>query len=80
MACNCKKAAQLRKLDDDYTPSDDKFNFFEKISAVIAQAFFGIIAGTLLIIGFIPALLYVIGCMIIGKEPVFTIKKFSKKH
>ena len=45
MACNCKKAAQLRKLDDDYTPSDDKFNFFEKISAVIAQAFFGIIAG-----------------------------------
>lgn len=83
MACNCKnKYKKMEKYADGGSSQDNngkKLNPFMKIIQILLQFCFGIFCGVVIIIMIVPMLLYIIGCLITGKEAHFRIKDFSKK-
>lgn len=83
MACNCKnKFKKMEKYADNtasQSKNEKKLNPFMKILQILLQLCFGIFCGVVIIIMIVPMLLYIIGCLITGKEAHFRIKNFSKK-
>lgn len=82
MGCNCKKTHDTyRKLSDDPSDryDDEKTSAFDHIFNVIAQFIFGTVVGAILLVCIVPMLIYIIGCLMLGKEPSFRIVNI-KKH
>lgn len=84
MACNCKnKYKKMEKYADSGSSqvnNEKKLNPFMKIMQILLQLCFGIFCGIVIIIMIVPMLIYIIGCLITGKEAHFKIKDFSKKN
>lgn len=84
MGCACKNdLKKFEKYADGKIELDDNSKWYSKIFQMILQFCFGVVAGAVIIIAVIPLLVYIIGCLLIGKQPfvkLFNIKKiFSKK-
>lgn len=81
MGCNCKKKVEMidRKYGDDGGYDGPEHNIFQKIMYGFLQFFFGIFFAAILIVMVIPMLIYLIFCIVTGKEPSFRIIDFRKK-
>lgn len=84
MGCACKKdLKKFEKYADGKIILDNNTTWYSKIIQAILQFGFGIIAGAVVIVAVVPLLVYIIGCLLIGKQPfvrLINIKKiFSKK-
>ena len=82
MACNCKnKYKTMEKYADGNNDGgkSEKLNPFMRILQILLQLVFGIFCGVVIIIMIVPMLIYIIGCLITGKEAHFKIKNFKKK-
>lgn len=82
MPCNCKnKYKSMEKYADGNGGSSksEKLNPFMRILQILLQLVFGIFCGVVIIIMIVPMLIYIIGCLITGKEAHFKIKNFNKK-
>lgn len=83
MPCNCKNTyKKMKKYADNGDLHEDggkKLSPFMKILQILLQICFGIFCGVVIIIMIVPMLLYIIGCLMTGKEAHFKIKNFKKK-
>ena len=83
MACNCKnKYKKMEKYADSggsQVNNEKKLNPFMKIMQILLQLCFGIFCGIVIIIMIVPMLIYIIGCLITGKEAHFKIRNIFKK-
>lgn len=88
MGCNCKKTYDnVKKYADnreqlEQEENEINQNIVNKIARFITQILLGIISSCLFIIISIPLTLYIIGCILLGKQPYIRIKdpkKFFKK-
>jgi len=76
MGCNCKKKVNaINEKFGDGEEGDEKISPFLMPFVFIFRIIFGILFGFVAFIIFIPMLVYVIICNIIGKEPSFSISK-----
>ena len=67
------------KYSDGYT--DEKTGVSStllKVTNKIAQFFFGILVGGIVIVMIVPIVVFLIGCLIVGKEPNFNFTKKKK--
>ena len=80
MACNCKKKVDLinEKYGDGGKDITWKNNPITKIIQFIAQFAFGIICGAIIIVMIVPMIIYVILCIMFGKEAKFRIRDLNK--
>ncbi len=84
MGCNCKKTYdKVKKFADNreqLKQEEDEINqnIVNNVAKWITQIIFGIIAACLFIIVAIPVMIYVTGCVLIGKEPTIRIKSPNK--
>lgn len=79
MGCNCKRTMNtMVKYSEDEQDENVKTNWIKRIPNILFQAFFGLIVGSLVIVLIIPILIYVLICLILGKEPSLRIKNFNK--
>lgn len=79
MGCNCKK--QIDIINQKYGDgSHDKLkdNFLMKILIFFMKIIFGIICGGIIIVMVIPMLIYIILCLMFGKEATFRLNKLNK--
>ena len=79
MSCNCKQ--KFDKIDEEYGEGPkiiNKKSPFTKLAEIFAQIFFGVVCGVAIILVIIPVLLYIIFCLIIGKQVTFKIKNLDK--
>ena len=80
MGCNCKKTYdKVKKYADnreqlEQEENEINQNIVNKVARFITQIFFGIISSCLFIIISIPLTLYIIGCILLGKQPYIRIK------
>lgn len=84
MGCACKNdLKKFEKYADGKIELEDNGSWYGKIIQALLQFCFGIVCGAVIIITVIPLLVYIIGCLLIGKQPfvkLINIKKiFSKK-
>ncbi len=84
MGCNCKnKYKSFEEIadgnGDEIDAKKEKLNFPMKILQIFMQLIFGIFCSVVIIIMIVPMLLYIIGCLITGKQAQFKLKKFGKK-
>lgn len=89
MGCNCKKTYdRVKKYADNREQIEQEENelnknIINKIARIFTQILLGIISSCLFIIVVIPITLYIIGCILMGKEPYVRIKDprklFKKK-
>lgn len=84
MGCACKNdLKKFEKYADGKIELEDNKTWYGRIFQVLLQFCFGIVMGAAIIIVVIPLLIYIIGCLLIGKQPfvkLINIKKiFSKK-
>ena len=79
MGCNCGKN-KINAINEKYGDSDNtkKTNLFMKILEFITQVCFGILCGVIIIVMIVPMLIYIIFCLMFGKEANFRIKDFSR--
>ena len=90
MGCNCKKTYdKVKKYADnreqlEQEENEINQNIVNKVARFIMQIFAGIIASCLFIIVVIPITIYIIGCILLGKQPNIIIKNpkniFKKKN
>ena len=80
MGCNCKKTYdKMEKYSDGYTGDKTDINStLLKVVNKIAQFFFGILVGGIVIVMIAPIVVFLIGCLIVGKEPNFNFTKKKK--
>lgn len=79
MACNCKNKANA--INEKYGDGDNgsiKKNPLIKITEFILQIAFGILCGAIIIVMIVPMLIYVILCIMFGKQANFRIKDINK--
>lgn len=75
MGCNCKKKYDAAMaLSEDREPVNTE-NILFKIARIPLQIVFGIVAFGLIIIMIVPFLLYLLFCLVTGKE---TFVRFTK--
>lgn len=89
MGCNCKKRYdKIKKFADnkeqlEQEENEINQNIVNKVARFVMQIFAGIIASCLFIIVVIPITIYIIGCILLGKQPNIIIKNpkniFKKK-
>lgn len=81
MGCNCKKKYDVMKKysDEGNTDDENKLSTSQKLAKIPMQIMFGILCGAVIIVALVPMLIYVIGCLMLGKQPEFKIKRFKKK-
>lgn len=80
MGCKCKeKFNQFKSLSEDKEEENYKLGFFGNTFKILFQLAFGIISGTIIIIVAVPALIYVIICMMFGISPKFNISWLVRK-
>ena len=78
MSCNCKnKANAISKKYGDGEVEKPR-TIFSKIIDFILQFAFGILCGAIIIVMIVPMLLYVIICIMFGKQASFRIKDLEK--
>lgn len=80
MGCNCKKKPNTKYVDNEefgYTELR-KVSMFAKMGNAIAQFFFGLLVAFIIIVGLMPACLYIIFCLCTGKEMIARIPDLSK--
>ena len=77
MGCNCKKQVNFinQKFGDG---QQQKVTPLQKILNFFAQIFFGILCAVIIIIMAIPMLIYIIICVIFGKQANFKVKNLNK--
>ena len=87
MGCNCKKKfKKMEKYSDDYNANEERdvpsgvSKILFHISRVVLQLFVGILALLVFIVAGPIMIIYVIICLIIGKQPSFRIKRFGRKR
>ena len=69
----------MEKYSDGYTgEKTDVSSTLLKVVNKIAQFFFGILVGGIVIVMIVPIVLYLIGCLMVGKEPKFNFIKKKK--
>lgn len=69
----------MEKYSDGYTSEKTDINStLLKVANKIAQFFFGILVGGIVIVMIVPIVLFLIGCLIVGKEPKFNFIKKKK--
>lgn len=69
----------MEKYSDGYTgEKTDVSSTLLKVVNKIAQFFFGILVGGIVIVMIVPIVLYLIGCLMVGKEPKFNFTKKKK--
>lgn len=80
MGCNCKTKPNAKYMDNDEVSQlmPKEANGVEVIGNKILQFFFGLLISVILIIGLIPALLYIIFCVCTGKQMSARIPDFRK--
>ena len=79
MGCNCKnKANAIAEKYGDGSQEVGKRNPFMKIMEFVMQIAFGIFCGAIIIVMIVPMLIYVIFCIMFGKDASFRIKDFTK--
>lgn len=84
MGCNCKKTYdKVKKYADnreqlEQEENEINQNIVNKIARFINQILLGIISSCLFIIISIPLTLYIIGCILLGKQPYIRIKDPKK--
>ncbi len=79
MGCNCKKKVDaINKKYGDGGNDVEKTNFLFKFLEFISQIALGILCGAIIIVMIVPMLIYVILCMMFGKQATFRIKDFNK--
>ena len=79
MGCNCKnKANAIAEKYGDGSQEVEKRNPFMKIMEFVMQIAFGIFCGAIIIVMIVPMLIYVIFCIMFGKDASFRIKDFTK--
>ncbi len=79
MGCNCKKKLDL--IDAKYGDggvSNNKTNPLVKILEFILKFLFGILCGGIIIIMVIPMLIYIIICLMFGREAKIRLKNVNK--
>ena len=79
MGCNCKKKLDL--IDEKYGDggiSNNKTNPLVKILEFILKFLFGILCGGIIIIMVIPMLIYIIICLMFGREAKIRLKNVNK--
>lgn len=84
MACNCKNKINAidKKYGDGNNNDGEKLNPILRIIQFIAQLCFGVICGAIIIVLIIPILIYIILCMMFGKDANIRLinpKKFLNK-
>lgn len=82
MACNCKNTyKKLEQYSEGEVSKKEnkKLNPFMKILQILTQVCFGIFCGVVIIIMIVPMLVYIIGCLITGRQATFKIRNFLKK-
>lgn len=84
MPCNCKKSYdEMEKYSDDHVENGNglqKPGILYRFFTFLLQIPFGILCAALIIIMFVPCLIYVLVCVIFGLEPHFTLKLPRKKN
>lgn len=85
MGCNCKKQTydKLKKYADNREEIEKEEeelnqNIINKIALFITQIVFGIIAAAIFIVVAIPLILYIVFCILTGRQPIITIKNPKK--
>lgn len=82
MSCNCKNKIKKMEAYSEVEVSKEekrKLNPFTKILQILLQLCFGIFCGVVIIIMIVPMLVYIIGCLITGRQATFKIRNFLKK-
>lgn len=76
MGCACKnKIKAFEKYSDDNNEVQEESNIIMKILHFVFQMCFGVFVGVLFIIVTIPLLIYIIGCMMLGKQPTVMLNR-----
>lgn len=79
MGCNCKnKVDAINKKYGDGGDNKQKTNPLMKILEFIMQIAFGILCGAIIIVMIVPMLIYIIFCLMFGKQANFRIKDVNK--
>lgn len=80
MGCACNKSVNKKYAKDTQIIKDNMFsnNIFGIIIRNIARLFFGIIAISMAMVLMIPALVWFLICIVLGKEPLIKIPNFIK--
>ncbi len=80
MGCNCKNKVDAinEKLGDGGRTENNKTNPLLKILEIITQIGLGIVCGAIIIVMIVPMLIYVIFCIMFGKQANFRIKDYNK--
>ena len=74
MPCNCKNKVNPKYADGGkLAVMPDPKNTFEKIGVFVFQMLFGIIAFAVIIVAVIPFMLYLLICLMLGKEARMTL-------
>lgn len=82
MGCNCKKTQKtFGKLADGVEEQNntEEIGLLERLVNIVMQFIFGLIVGAILLVCIGPMLVYIIGCLVLGKEPSFRIINFRKR-
>lgn len=71
MACNCKK--RINAIDKKYgdggnSEENEKLNPILRVIQFIAQIFFGLLCGAIVIVLIVPMIIYIILCLMFGRE------------
>lgn len=80
MGCNCKKKANTKYVDNEefgYTELK-KISGFAKMGSIALQFLFGLLIAAIIIVGLIPACIYIIFSVCTGREMVARIPDPSK--
>ena len=80
MGGNCKNKVDAinQKYGDGGKSENTKVNPLLKILEIIMQIGFGIICGAIIIVMIVPMLIYIIFCIMFGKQANFRIKDVNK--
>ena len=85
MGCGCKsEISKFEKYTGYHSKGEsgnnkEKLGIFSKIMKFFLQLFFGIFCGAVIIVMIVPMLLYIIICLMTGRQAHFTIKNLLKK-
>ena len=80
MGCKCKeKFNQFKSLSEDKEEEEYKLGVFGNILNFLFRLMYGIICGAIIIIVAVPALIYVIICLLFGLSPKFNISWLVRK-
>lgn len=76
MGCACKnKIKSIEKYSEDNKDIQEDINIIMKVLQLCFQMFFGIFIGVIIVLVTIPLLIYIIGCIMLGKQPTVMLKR-----